>query len=445
MTSFSSGVSNLPSVTSPPGNGPTDPCPLEYLAVFPQGTLSTAQGFTGTHHWYVRGPWSNVIKKIRVICDSHWPGMPDAVPVTVQWGPPDQQVRVAGNIALSELNKKLPEFDQYQIVAQYQLLHISDPWPISGKPGHPKGSVLALQVRGNAEVMQVDPAGVVSSGKGSGRTGCMSEGSIELVQAKTFNSRFYCALTEYHLIADRLTDAQLCYIMHRRPWRDREGTVNAEVHDPQNKYNGGSIFGFLSEPEGTLYFDNWTLDQTFAPDIDNPRRWRLACTLKCRQIADMLGPYPEDCLIDKYPVGWNHDYKRNNKGSALGWRFVMMQMDGSVENNRRWTPHGVCPTSTNVSLVPKYPYVDFGDMFGYRAGEDEATVFTSQSPFKRCGALDYNVRQRLMADTSTISCDSLSPFDQDDILQQTIQDASGAMSRKTARDEQDEQFAGDTE
>jgi hypothetical protein len=208
---------------------------------------------------------------------------------------------------------------------------------------------------------------------------------MELAPGSIFNSRIRIPLTEYQIVCDRLTDAQLCAIMRdkrgrNRAWRDREGTVNSDVH--------GSAHGlFMNEDEGTLLFDTWTLDQTFAPDVDNPRRWRLSCVLKCREINDVLGPYPDDPRANKYPIGWNHDYKRDQEGK-LGWKFITMAMSGgSTESG--WTPHGDC----REGYVPRYPFATFWDLF-CDAGRQQCDE--SQPP--SCGNLRAEKRERAIAE-----------------------------------------------
>jgi hypothetical protein len=334
------------------GGGGTSRLELQGLNVFPQITLSVAQGQTGVRRWYLNcvKHQSTLKQTLRVVCASHWPGQPDCVPISVQAGSPDEKAIVQGNIGIHRLSTELETFDTYLIVAQYQLLHISDPWPVTGKPAHPKGTVLTLQVRGGAEMLKVDP-NLITNGAGTGLSGCLS--GKELMADKTFNSRIRIPLTEYHITCDRLTDQDLCEIMSKSvSWKTREGTVNCDTpaSPPHFAY-------FMNEPEGTLMFDTWTLDQTFAPDVDNPRRWRLGCVLKCRNIEMTKAPYPEDCKKAKYPMGWNHDFKRDTEGD-LGWKFIMMQ-DPSVADWGRRTPHGDCPKG----FAPRYPYLQFYDLF----------------------------------------------------------------------------------
>jgi hypothetical protein len=281
------------------------------------------------------------------------------VPVTVQWGPADEKVQVRGNI--QNINDKLPEFDQYLIVAQYQLLHISDCWPVTGKPKHPKGSVLSLQVRGGGEMLEIDPTGMTSKG---GMTTC--DITVELAAAESFNSRIRLSLTEYHIIADRLTDQQLCHIMEgqdsrgqNRNWKLREGTVNYDT--------------FLGEEPGTLLFDTWTLDQTFAPDTRREfrRRWRISCVLKCRQVAEQRGPYPDNCNGNTHPIGWNHDFKRDTQAD-LGWKFITMFSKGASAKARA-TPYVDC----HENWAPRYLYRDFSELFckaGSHCEQEDCTV-----------------------------------------------------------------------
>ena len=342
IDSFGSGPIAIP-------HTPTSACEMQGLAVFPQGALSVAQGLTGMQRWYLRGADHKQLKAtLKKICDSHWPGVPDCVPVTVQWGAADDKVQVTGNVGIDQLSDELPAFDQYLIVCQYQLLHISDPWPISGKPAHPNGSVLAYQTRGGAEMLQVDPLAMLYGGSG-GR---------QMASPPSTNSRIIVPLTEYHITCDRLTDKHLCDVMGsgNHPWRKREGTVNFQK--------------FMNEPPGTVMFDTWTLDQTFAPDVNNPRRWRLTAVLKVRNIPGAKGDYPDKWFDFKHPMGWNHDYKLIQQTTTgrmeMGWCFIRMQSPGSTADDGD-TPWGNCGTfevqGKQVQTVPRYPYLDFHNMF----------------------------------------------------------------------------------
>ena len=283
----------------------------------------------------------------------------DCVPIDLQVGSAadERSAQVFGNIAGADIGVKLEGYNQYRIAIIYQLLHISDPWPIIKKPAHPVGTSLTLQVRGGGELMLIDPLGV-SDGRGP-------EGQCFVGKAPAYGYEKACAsriripLTEYHICCDRLTDIQLCDLWSNSPWKCREQTVNC---DP-----------FLSEDEGTLMFDSWTLDQTFVPDIDNPRRWRLGCVLKCRQQPGMQGAYPDDCNANPttigqpgtpghYPVGWNHDYKRglrNGQVMDLGWHFCMVNISSNWTENQASTPHGNCPEP----YVPRFPYANFDTIF----------------------------------------------------------------------------------
>lgn len=335
------------------GSGFTPVCELQELPAFPQVTYSQSEGLVGLRRWFATNH-PDIKDALRKVCASHWPGDPDCLPMAVQCGAPDEKVQVHGNIPIGQISDRLPTYDQYLIIAQYKLLRISDPWPITGKPAHPAGTTLTLQVGGGGEMLQIDPTAMTGGAAAGGFTGCFN--GTELAPGTPFNSRIRIPLTEYHITCDRITDKQLCAIMRGRTdgryraWRDREGTVNADTVSSDNGL-------FLAEDEGTLLFDTWRLEQTFVPDVDNPRRWRLSCTLKSRQVPEVKGPYPDDCNASQYPVGWNHDYKRSLRGK-LGWQFIMLQMTkGSSE--ARWTPHGECRTG----FVPRYPYAYFWDLF----------------------------------------------------------------------------------
>lgn len=360
---------------------------LQELAVFPQESFSTAQGLVGVRVWYFCGDKTTRTYHIQKVCESHWPGFPDAVPVSVQVGAVDQNVTVSGNIPIAEISDRLPEYNQYKIVAQYQLLHISDEWPVTGKPPHPLGSVLALQVRGSGEMLAIDPS-AMKSGIGA-LTSCYGS---QLAHDETFNSRIRIPLTDYILTCDRLTGDQLCQVMSpitilgvealNRHWKNREGTVNADC-DTYGGIYGGTMPKFMNEPEGTLLFDAWTLDQTFAPDIVDPRRWRLTCVLKGRQLADAVGNYPDDCSSYTYPVGWNHDFKRamqttdpySTAAGRFGWQFIAMQDYERSAEGAGFTPHG----NLADGWVPRYPYRIFNDLFCPGGDFDEGCFATNMN------------------------------------------------------------------
>src|SRR5208283_859625 len=297
---------------------------LQWESVFPQGNYSVGQGFVGQRVCSFKGTQPDLRDALRDIMATHWPEpmdwCPDCLPVNVQFGAA-QNASPLGNIADADIGNMLEGFTQYRIFVTYQLLRISDPWPPFGKPDHPQGTILTLQVRGGGEILQIDPT-ALAGGNGLNLTGCYV--GTEPAINNAFNSRIRIPLTEYHITCDRLTDAQLCSIMTYVPWKCREGTVNYEG-DPESFGNPP----FLGEREGTLMFDTWTLSPTYAPDVDNPRRWQLSCVLKCRQIPGVCGPYPSDCSSAKYPVGWNHDYKKGVKSGAFGWQFIMMHMPGN--------------------------------------------------------------------------------------------------------------------
>jgi len=351
--------------TDPSGNR------LQWEPIFPQGHLSTGQGFIGQRVCSFIGSQSQLDDALAIIGASHWPRpqawCKDCLPIDIQWGAAEKAVSL-GNIPDASISTMLESFTQYRIAVVYQLLHISDPWPITGKPSHPTDSVMTLQVRGGGELLLVDPT-AFHGGAGKNISACFTGRELAATDASAVVARMRVPLTEYHITCDRLTDTQLCMIMHKMPWKCREMTVNCSK--------------FMNEAEGTLLFDSWTLDQTFVPDINDPRRWRLGCVLKCRQVPGMGGPYPDNCDGNDYPIGWNHDFKRNDKDGKLGWRFIMMQADLNWTAQAASTPHDSCPRP----MVPRYQYVDFTDMFcggTTDSGSDVPVCTTEQIPDFYC-------------------------------------------------------------
>lgn len=346
---------------APCGNVGNSTNKLKWTAIYPQGHLSSAQGFVGQRMAYFTGSQLELYNTLENIFNSSWPGPAawcnDCLPVDIQWGPSsdERSTRVFGNIPDNQISHKLEAFNEYRIVVTYQLLRISDQWPMTGKPIHPKGSVLYLQVRGGCEVLQVDPTGLHTGGA----VGlCFANGTTEIAPGfqNTISGRIRVPLTEYHLTCDRLTNAQLCGIMSV-PWKCREGTVNC--------------FQFLGEDYGTLLFDTWALEPVFAPDLTEPRRWRLSCVLKARDVPQLKGNSPNNCFaaatVYDTAIGWNHDYKRNTADNKLGWLFIMLDVGPSWTEAGARVPTGVGTNTTCPKpLAPRYPYRDFSDLFGCR-------------------------------------------------------------------------------
>ena len=340
---------------------------LQWLAMYPQGHYSSAQGFVGQRTAYFQGSQAQLRDALRGISSTSWPEpmnwCQDCLPIDIQYGAAggERETNVFGNIADDDIGQKLEGYNLYRIAVIYQLLHISDWWPITGKPAHPRilsvGNIpspttLTLQVRGGGEILLIDPLGV-NDGIGLQQAGCFMGKQPATGIQDSASSRMRIPLTEYHLCCDRITDDQLCGIMNIMPWKCREQTVNCGL--------------FLNEDPGTLLFDSWTLDQTFVPDVDMPRRWRLSCVLKCRQVPGMKGPSPDDCTGKSVAIGWNHDYKRAipNGDMNLGWRFIMMSAKNNWTAAAAYTPYGSCPEP----WVPRFPYTDFSDMFCNQAGD----------------------------------------------------------------------------
>ena len=408
------------------------PCEWHGLAVFPQGTLSTAQGFCGVRRWYLKGADRHGLRAVlKKVCDSHWPAEPDYLPIAVQWGAADDKVQISNPVKLDDISNDLETYDHVLIVAQYQLLHIQDIWPVTGKPAHPPGSILTLQVRGGGEMLQVDITGLSSIGGGG----------ASLTPNPTWNNRIRIPLTEYHLTCDRLTDRQLCDIMKNISWQEREGTVNAETEE-----DGGL---FLGEPEGTLLFDTWTLDQTFAPDVDNPRRWRLGCVLKCRHVPYAGGTYPDSYGPDGkpyndmqgYPVGWNHDFARS-KQREIGWWFITMQAaegeattDSPMGGGKKmtWTPHGDCYPVDNPPRyqVPRYPYAPFRYLFCDSVGNK---CLAHQD--EKCDAKSSSSELLLNAIETDREIASSSESQVQSTLAEILASSRKAAARRAARDRQ---------
>ena len=334
---------------------------FKWLPIFPQGHLSQGQGFIGQRTCYWQGSQTQLVNALEQLYLTPWP-MPyawcaDCLPIDIQWGAAgdERTCQTLGNIADANIGTELEAYNEYRISIVYQLLCLSDKWPPYGKPKHPQGTTLTLQVRGGGEILLVDPTAISDGGSGTGQANCFTGLEPAPGFYNSVVARMRIPLTEYHITCDRITDSQLCAIMGGMPWKCREQTVNCDR--------------FMNEDEGTMLFDSWTLDRSFVPDVREPRRWRLGCVLKCRQVPGMTGPYPDNCTADCaggdcYAIGWNHDYKRSfnfNTGQTgdLGWRFIMMRCGGNWTPQAASTPHGNCPDP----YVPRFQYVTFSNLF----------------------------------------------------------------------------------
>jgi hypothetical protein len=270
-----------------------------------------AQGLVGTRKWVIRDP-ARVRRFVSRICRGHWPGNPNTVPIQVQVGPFDEKIKIAGG---NVFRNTLPRYNATLVVAQYQLLMFQCvPWPhCIPRPDHPKGTTLGIRVRGSGQFLTMPPGVFRECGDyAKGAAGCDAS-KEEFAFTETENCRIIIPLTEYHITCDRLKWDQV------PNWKKREGTVNLEQ--------------FLGEKPGTLLFDTWDIDHSFAPGTTtkNIVRYKLTCTLRSRDV-----PICQKRL--KY-AGWNEDYHKDH------WVTVAILSKGRKTSEFR------------------YPYVRFADLF----------------------------------------------------------------------------------
>jgi len=218
------------------------------------------------------------------VCKSHWPKQKDAVVTSVQVGPYDEKLDLHGGTW-----QKSMKCSDTLVVAQYQLLMMRDTrWPhCIEKPRHPRGTVLTLRVRGSGQFLTMPPGAFVAKGAGGGP---------QQVLTQNDNCRMVIPITEYHITCDRLKADQV------PNWKRREGTVNDSK--------------FLGEKPGTLLFDTWEIDHSFAPDPKNPARYKLTCVLRSRDIPV--------CQSDIKYAGWNEIYH----GGLQKWVTVKIKSGG---------------------------------------------------------------------------------------------------------------------
>jgi hypothetical protein len=168
----------------------------------------------------------------------------------------------------------LPTYKKYRVVAQYQLLHDagssqSETWPLGlTKPAHPIGSVLSLRIRNSGMfVTMASQCGKYVNDAGN-KVADLHPSVSTVIKIP---------IREFHITCDRLKSVQLPDVSAVA------GCVNSDT--------------FLNCPAETLLWETGDDDQSFTPDIDNPRRWRMTALLRQRAIPN--GNYGV--------AGWNHE------------------------------------------------------------------------------------------------------------------------------------------
>ena len=294
---------------------------IKELPVFPQFTLSSAQGRVGTRKFVLTAE-ENLSDFIGRACASNWPGDANTVPVLIHVGLQSDPPRISGGIGTSTSNTlgNLLVFGETLVVVQYQFLHLTDAWSAAfPKPNHPTGTTLTLSVKGSGQFLLITPDAVVAYDSES------DDPTAQIAADPAGNStRIIVPITDYLLTCDRLTESQLTDIFAANSWKNLEGTVNEAP--------------FLDEPAECLMFDTWQMDDSFVPDLANPRRWKLTCCLRCRAIPNANNTSASSASPDFF--GWNWDFEQG------GWKYIRIR------------------TSASGLLEPRYKPVSFENLFG---------------------------------------------------------------------------------
>ena len=108
---------------------------IKELPVFPQFTLSTAQGRVGTRK-FVLSAEENLTAFLTRACASYWPGDANTVPVLIHVGPQSDPPRLNGGIGTSTSDTlgDLLVFGETLVVVQYQFLHLGRPLELPAFP-----------------------------------------------------------------------------------------------------------------------------------------------------------------------------------------------------------------------------------------------------------------------------------------------------------------------
>lgn len=306
------------------------------VPVVPQITFSNSMGVTGTRKWLL-SPDVNRTEFTRIVCRSHLPDYPDCIPIQVEVGPADDQVvhhRDNGAPRYEENMGVFPHYGQYQVVAHYALQRMTNCWPEAiPKPWHPVGTTLNLRVRNATQIIQVTPAGARGA-ISSPLSGCTDGGEA---LAASVGTRVLVPVTEYYLSCDRMLPADVDLALGADDlsptggWDIMQACVNSDW--------------FMGCAPGTLLFDGYEIQETFACDNVSPLRYCMTACLKQRVITESTGENVGAPLqrAGVY-VGWNHDYVAVEGSAKWDWVFIQLWQAGDC--------------------VPRYWYMEFKNLFG---------------------------------------------------------------------------------
>jgi hypothetical protein len=294
---------------------------IHEIPVNPQITLSEGQGYTGVREWTL--DWDDSVDEfLRVVCESHWPGKPDCLPVHVSCGAYDDKVVIQQRKDslhrdhVVETMGLLPQYSKLRVTAQYALLRINNCWPTTiPKPKHPAGTTMHLSARGSSQFLSVSPATVrAPSPLMVGECQDLPSGAI--VQ-NAFGTRLIIALAEYRVTCGRMTRDQAGGVykgfiaMNGFAWDAYQGCVNSRALT-QDK--------FLGAEDETLLFDGYEIAETAIAHPTDTLRYNLTAVLKKRTILNEDGSQALDAAGDA--VGWNHDFIAKGSYKEWDWRRI---------------------------------------------------------------------------------------------------------------------------
>ena len=328
---------------------------IQEINVFPQTTYSEGQGQIGVRKW-VLDPGDDIDAFTLIVCESHWPGQPDSIPIKVDTGAFYDGVLVSRDCASPrtvETLGDLPKYSKRLVVAQYALHRMTNCWPITiRKPWHPEGTTLTLRVKGSGQVLLVSPAGLraVPPSAYAGEEG--------VALGRSIGTRIIMPIAEYHITCDRMTEEQVDTAQARGGggvWDSYLGCVNE---------NPGWEYDFLNAEAGTLLFDGYELTESNVCHPTDSRRWKFTAVLKRRLVLDESGLPVLDC--DGIAIGWNHDFVNVGGQKQWGWRYIkMLNSKRSCEESSAASDSG----ATNGDIKPRYPDKIFEYLFGGTVGD----------------------------------------------------------------------------
>jgi hypothetical protein len=217
----------------------------------------------------------------------------DVLPVDITVGPANINLGPSYEASADSI-ETLPIYSKYRVTAQYQLQHDVDvdrnreeQWPTEFvKPTHPTDTSLTMRVRNSGQFLLMPASSGIAAyyTEGGTRVG-FANATISLAQL--------IPLREFHITCDRL---QYYDCPNSVRLRDMCGKVNSDR--------------FLGCDPDTLLCESADLDQSFVPDIIEPRRFKITLVLKERRVpkANKPGEFG----------GWNYEYFQGAEPNVVG-------------------------------------------------------------------------------------------------------------------------------